>query len=135
MGKKKDIPSNSNNNKVIFIIYIIVVILLTLVSYADINKLFYVSDEWIALGSIYYDGIFAGLKGLSIIDLLLGKGRPLGALVINPFLYYFTYNTIPFVVTAYIFHILNGILLYLFVNKVSKNKDHKGKGKTYSVVY
>lgn len=108
--------------RLIFFFYSALVILLTLVSYANINKLFYVSDEWIALGGIYFNGILGGLKGLSIVGILLGRGRPLAALLMNPFFYYFTYNTMPFVITAYIFHILNGILLYLFVKKISKNQ-------------
>lgn len=111
----------SKREHLVFISYSVLVIFHTFISYGKINNLFYLSDEFIALGNVYVHGIFAGLNQFSIIDLLLGRGRPFGSLLINSFYYYWPYNITPFVITAYIFHILNGILLYRFINKISKS--------------
>ena len=110
------------SDKGIFAVYSIVVVFLIFISYQHINQLFYMNDEWMALGNVFVNGIFAGINKYSFFEILLGKGRPLTFLLSNLFYYFSTYNIIPFVVTAYFFHILNGLLIYLFVKKISRNR-------------
>lgn len=110
------------SDKGIFLLYAFGIIVLTLISYQHLSQLFYMNDEWIALGNVLVNGIYANFSQYSILENLLGKGRPLTFLLSNLFYQYFTYNVTPFVVVAYTFHILNGLLLYILVKKISKNR-------------
>lgn len=110
------------SDKGTFLLYALGIIMLTFISYQHINKLFYMNDEWIALGNVLVNGIYANFRQYSILENLLGKGRPLTFLLSNLFYQYFTYDITPFVVVAYTFHILNGLLLYSLVKKISKNR-------------
>jgi len=105
-----------------FPLYTILVVVLTFISYRNMNKVFYSSDEWIGQGVVYNYGISTGLrKETPFIEVLAGRGRPLTFLLISIYMYYFSYNVIPFVITACLFHIINGLLFYLYLYKISKN--------------
>lgn len=85
-------------------------------------SLYYLNDEWLQLGSVYGSGVLAGYAGkLSLIDILLGKGRILGGLINNIFLYYFHDNPTPFAVFALVVHTINSYLAYLVAKKITKN--------------
>jgi len=103
--------------------YFLVIVLTILIgiAYQDLPRLFYVNDEWLQFGLVRVNGIFAGLDRFTVTDILLGKGRPLGTLINNVIFLFFPYNILPFAILSWIFHLLNSLLVFAIVKKLSRN--------------
>jgi hypothetical protein len=99
---------------------IILSVVLSVVAFKQLPQLFFASDEFLQLGAIRFYGLFAGLRTISPLRLLLGDGRPLGAIITNVFAYYFQTNTLPFILSIYLLQILNIMLVGTFVYRISK---------------
>jgi hypothetical protein len=107
--------------KIQIILLFVLAILLSLIAFSQLTKLFFVSDEFLQLGTIRYYGQFAGLIDKPPLRLLLGDWRPLGTIITNTFLYFFQLNTLPFIMYIYVVHVLNIILAGILVYRLTKN--------------
>lgn len=115
--KQKVITFLQSNYFVLFVLSVFVGM-----TYQGLPKLYYVNDEWLQFGLVKIHGIFAGIDRWSILEILTGKGRPLGTLVNNLIFYYFPYNVLPFAVISWIVHVGNSFFVYLIAKKLSKNR-------------
>lgn len=106
----------------VLFIYSFSIIAITLYSYQRLPQLYYLNDEWLSLAGVYVNGIKSVIGDYSLIELLTGKARPLGTLLINTYYLFFPYNILPFAITSYLFHIINSLLVYIFVKKLSKSE-------------
>lgn len=124
MKKPKDFCVGFIGNlkkRYIFILYFVLIVLITLYSYEKLPQLYYLNDEWLSMAGIYTDGLKSTIVNFSVFELLMGKGRLLGSLLINVFYYYFPFNLLPFALTSYVFHIVNGLLVFGLLKKCNKN--------------
>lgn len=100
----------------------ITVFSITLFEYRDLPKLFYLNDEWLQYGAVITNGIFTGLQKYSLLELILGKGRPLGTIIENIIMWLFPLQALPFAILAYISHTASGVLTYILVLRLTKRK-------------
>jgi hypothetical protein len=88
----------------------------------DMWKLFYAFDEWKILGTTYVNGLLGEIHLLTPLEIVSGKARILALLLANAASYFAPFSAFPFAASAYIFHFLNGALMYSIVKKMSKSK-------------
>lgn len=88
-----------------------------------IFSLAYLNDEWLQLGYVRGVGLFAGFSDkLTILDMLVGRGRLLGGMINNLFFHYFDDNPAPFILFALLFHLINSYLVYLLTKELTGKK-------------
>lgn len=84
----------------------------------------YLNDEWLQIGYVRGVGVFAGFSDkLSVLEILMGKGRFLGGMINNVFFYYFVDNPMPFVMFAVVFQLINSFLVYLVTKEITKKQS------------
>ena len=93
---------------------------------------FYQQDEWLAVGSVYEQGIKYPFYGFNFLQVIFGDGRPLTRI----FSYYF-FSNLPFNFTALAiysigFHFANSILVYFIAKRVLGNRVY---GFTASIFF
>ncbi|HUD20152.1 MAG TPA: hypothetical protein VMR81_06950 [Patescibacteria group bacterium] len=103
------------------IIITTVSLFVTLFSYWNISKLYYLNDEWAQLGIVKVNGLYASLQSFSLLDILMGNGRVFGTVINNIFFRYFPLNPWPFAIIAFIFHPINSLLVYKISKKLTSN--------------
>lgn len=94
------------------IIFTVLASFLIFLSYRSVWNVFYLNDEWLQLGLVYAEGLFAGLRHYSLLELLAGRGRPIGTLINNLFMYYAPLSVWPFITFGLITHCINTVLVY-----------------------
>lgn len=105
------------------IIFCLLAILVSIACY-QIFSLGYLNDEWLQLGYVHGVGLFAGFSDkLSLPAILMGKGRFLGGMLNNLFLYYSGENPMPFAIFAIMFQIINSYLVYLVTKEITKKQS------------
>ncbi len=89
--------------------------------YLPIFHTYFLHDEWRQIASILEFGPIQELRVFSVPEMLLGKGRILGTLINNMFYYLFPLQTMPFLVFAFVGHIINSFILYRIVLRLTHN--------------
>jgi hypothetical protein len=108
-----------------FIFDLTIIIVLTLsviIAYRNLPGVFYLHDAWREFAEVNIYGPLSGINNYDAVSLLLGKGRVLGTIINNIFLYYFPFQNLPFITIFLIFHAINSILLYKIIYNVSRNR-------------
>ena len=103
------------------IVFMILAALLTNFMLQAMRNLYYAFDEWKLLGSTYVNGVLGEVKLLSLLEIFSGKARILALFLSNATFYFAPFQTYPFVITSYIVHFLNAVLVYAIVKKFSKS--------------
>src|SRR4030042_6094664 len=88
-------------------LFLIVSAALIGIAFHQLPRLYFLNDEFLQLGSVIYNGTLIGIQKYSLVQLLVGTGRPAGTLINNIFLTFFQDNTLPFVIFAYTVHWMN----------------------------
>lgn len=110
-------------DKTNYLIFFVITILVVFSCHRIFN-LGFLNDEWLQLGYVRSLGLLAGyVNVLSITDIFMGKGRFLGGIINNAFLYFFDSNPLPFAIFAFVFHIINSFLVYLFIKELTQKKN------------
>ncbi|HUD20153.1 MAG TPA: hypothetical protein VMR81_06955 [Patescibacteria group bacterium] len=104
------------------LIFISAALLLIRFMFRLLPNLYYVFDEWKLLGAVYIYGPLGELKLLTPMEIISGKARFLALLLTNISLYVAPFSALPFAIASDVVHLLNAILLYLIVKKISKSK-------------
>ncbi len=103
-------------------LFLIVSAALIGIAFRQLPRLYFLNDEFLQLGSVIYNGTLIGIQKYSLVQLLVGTGRPAGTLINNIFLTFFQDNTLPFVIFAYTVHWMNTVLMFFLLYRLTKNK-------------
>lgn len=106
--------------KIHYLIFIFLAVIV-LATYHGVFLTFYQQDEWQTLGHMITEGIGIITKSHPIV-ILLGELRPLSGLMYLVLLGFYKFTVIPAFVVAISFQIINAMLTYVLVEKISKNK-------------
>jgi len=110
------------DKKTNIIVFFILAFLVGISCYG-IFSLNFLNDEWLQLGYVTGKGIFALYADkLTVLDILLGKGRFLGGIINNIFLYFFQDSPSPFAVFGFVFHLINSYLVYILTKEMTGKK-------------
>lgn len=99
----------------------ILIVAAAIFTFWDLPKTFYQQDEWQSLGHNLSQGL-GPLFGSNPFLLFLSESRPLSSVLYWIFLGYFKFSVVPIALFAILVHVLNSTLVYLLVNKITKQK-------------
>lgn len=119
MNNMKRLLMNLYRNKYPFVIALYICVISYI--YIPIFQTYFLHDEWRQIAGILEFGPIHALYTFSAPELILGKGRILGSLINNMFYYLFPFQTTPFLVFAFIGHVINSFLLYRIVLRLAHN--------------
>lgn len=108
------------NKKLLYIFFSSLAI--TILFYWRIFNTFYQQDEWQAFGHFIASGWHVLGENLSLIDLILAKGRLLTVALYAALFTIQPYNVTLIAIIALLMHALNGFLLYRLLVKIIKNE-------------
>ena len=101
-----------------------IIISIVIFSCHGVFSLYFLNDELLQMGAVQKFGILTGyLHVKTLVSILLGNGRVLGALLNGLFFYFFKDSAIPFALFTIVIHTLNSYLAYLVAWKLTKNKN------------
>lgn len=106
-------------NIIQILLFVIGVFFLTLFTYRGIHELFFQQDEWMSLGLVQADGLFAVVNSLSFFQIISGTLRFIGTVSNNALHLFFPLQTMPFAIFAIVVHSINTILVYIFVRRLT----------------
>ena len=101
---------------------IILIIGFALFTFWDLPKTFYQQDEWQTLGHNLANGFFNYIRDSNPLLLIFGEKRPLSNLMYLFLLGYYKFTVLPSAIFAIFFHIINSILLFNLVEKLTSKK-------------
>lgn len=90
-------------------------LLIISITYSGLFYAFYQQDEWMTLGLFKAYGFIGTLKGIGLVQILTGVGRPLVIPIHYIFFHFFTFQVWPFAVFSILLHILNSLAIYLIM--------------------
>lgn len=94
----------------------------SLFTFWNLPKTFYQQDEWQTVGYNLVQG-FSHFFSTSPLLLVFGEQRPFSFLMYALLLGFFKFNAVPAILFAIIFHILNSVLVFYLVEKISKKQS------------
>lgn len=110
-----------NNVKYKSVLILLVYICSISYIYIPVFHTYFLHDEWRQIAGILEYGPIRALPAFSVPEILLGKGRIIGTFINNMFYYLFPFQTVPFLIFAFVGHIINSFLFYRIVLRFTRN--------------
>ncbi len=101
------------------ILFIIVLAIAIVFTFWNLPQTFYQQDEWQVLGLNLVQGTSNIIKYTSPLQLLFGEGRPLVRALNLIFFGIFKFTVIPTALFAILMHIVNSVLVFYLVKKIT----------------